>query len=103
MAWLLRSALVVAAATGAGCDGFTFLEDPEGRARDQPGEAPAATAPPVPRPRVPIAADAAWDPATTHAVIVGVLTFADPAIATFPARNRKDQELADTLIARGVP
>lgn len=36
-------------------------------------------------------------------MIVGVLSFADPSIASFSAVHRKDQELADTLAARGVP
>ncbi len=90
------AATVAAGALGA-CERFELLEDPEGRARDRPA-APAtaaSTAAALPR-------DAPWDPATTHAVIVGVLSFADPSIGTFPARNRKDQELADVLLARGV-
>lgn len=43
-----------------------------------------------------------WDPASTHAVIVGALTFKDPAILPFSNRHRKDQELADLLVSRGV-
>ncbi len=50
-----------------------------------------------------IEARGGWEPATTYAVVVGVLTFADPRLASFSDRHRKDQELADTLVARGVP
>src|SRR5262249_30887610 len=44
-----------------------------------------------------------WEPSRTHAVIVGVLKWEDPKVSGFSPRNRKDQELADTLIRRGVP
>lgn len=43
-----------------------------------------------------------WDPASTHAVVVGALTFKDPGILPFSSRHRKDQELADLLVSRGV-
>lgn len=100
MATRFSAVLAIACAVALGaCERFDLLEDPEGRARDVPGAAPAA---PAPGARVVVAPDAAWEPATTHAVIVGVLSFADPSIGTFPARNRKDQELADVLVARGV-
>jgi hypothetical protein len=42
-------------------------------------------------------------PASTYAVIVGVLKWKDPKVATFPPRHRKDQELRDVLVKRGVP
>ena len=45
----------------------------------------------------------AWDPATTYAVIVGVIAFQDPSIPTFSDRHRKDRELSDLLVKRGVP
>ncbi len=48
-------------------------------------------------------ARAGFEPTNTYAVIVGVLRFADPSLASFSDRHRKDQELADTLVARGVP
>lgn len=126
---LLGGACVAAALVlGSACE----MPDPEGLARDRPtmpsppGSPPGVPPGPPPGPFsalpsntealggettlvAPTAADrpkpgaASWNPATTRAVIVGVLTFADPKITTFSARNRKDQELADTLIARGVP
>jgi hypothetical protein len=56
------------------------------------------------------AAAAAWagspgrlDPEHTYAVIVGVLRWKDPSLQEYSPRNRKDQELADVLKARGVP
>ena len=53
--------------------------------------APAATAAP------------ALEPANTYGVIVGVLSWQNPAIGRFSTANRKDQELHDELIKRGVP
>lgn len=44
-----------------------------------------------------------WDPKKTYALVVGVLTFEDPKIASFSDVHRKDEELAGTLLARGVP
>ena len=44
-----------------------------------------------------------WDPTRTRAVIVGVLTWQDPSIGTFAKEERKDRELYDTLLKRGVP
>jgi caspase domain-containing protein len=46
---------------------------------------------------------ASFEPARTHAVIVGVLRWQSPAISTFSSENRKDQQLYDTLAERGVP
>lgn len=46
---------------------------------------------------------AEWRPAQTHAVIVGVLSWSDKGLTPFPEKNRKDQELCDLLIRRGVP
>lgn len=44
------------------------------------------------------------DPATTHAVIAGVLSWQDPKLTTFNAEHRKDQELHDVLVQeRAVP
>jgi len=39
----------------------------------------------------------------TFAVIAGVLRFADPSVTAFSAHHRKDQELYDQLLERGVP
>lgn len=44
-----------------------------------------------------------WDPSRTRAVIAGVLTWQDPSIGTFAVENRKDRELYETLLERGVP
>jgi hypothetical protein len=43
-----------------------------------------------------------FEPARTHAVLVGVLEWQN-GLPRFPKANRKDQELRDVLIARGVP
>jgi hypothetical protein len=43
-----------------------------------------------------------FEPAQTHAVLVGVLEWAD-GLPAFPKTNRKDQELRDTLVSLGVP
>jgi Agenet domain/Caspase domain len=40
---------------------------------------------------------------SVHAVIVGVLEFGEPGVAGWSKEKRKDQELYDTLVARGVP
>lgn len=50
-----------------------------------------------------LAERASWDPAHTRAVIAGVLTWQDPSIGTFAVENRKDRELYQTLLDRGVP
>lgn len=106
---LAVAGLLFAAAAAGACE----MPNPEGLAHDNPAgggapkpAVPAATARPLVAPQASDVAKpgaAVWNPATTRAVIVGVLSFADPKITTFPARNRKDQELADTLVARGVP
>lgn len=44
-----------------------------------------------------------WQPEKTRAVIAGVLSWEDASINTFPSGERKDQELYDTLLRRGVP
>ncbi len=43
------------------------------------------------------------EPATTWAVIAGVLEWDDPGLAPFPKQDRKDQELFDALSGLGVP
>src|SRR2546421_2346761 len=43
-----------------------------------------------------------WEPAKTHAVIVGVLEWKS-GLTPYPKRHRKDQELRDVLVARGTP
>lgn len=45
----------------------------------------------------------AWEPARTWVVVAGVLEWQNPGFAPFSKANRKDQELYDTLLARGVP
>jgi hypothetical protein len=50
-----------------------------------------------------IARAAEWEPARTHAVIVGVLSWPEEGLKPFPEKNRKDQELRDVLVRRGVP
>ena len=62
----------------------------------------------LPRPRETASASRAdaregWDPKTTYAVVVGVLAFEDPNLKGFSDRHRKDRELADTLLSRGLP
>lgn len=42
-----------------------------------------------------------WEPAKTHAVIVGVLEWQN-GLSSFPKGSRKDQELRDVLVKRGV-
>jgi hypothetical protein len=45
----------------------------------------------------------AWNPSQSRAVIVGVLSWEDPTIGTFAKAERKDRELYETLLQRGVP
>lgn len=49
------------------------------------------------------AAAEAWDATRTWAVVVGVLEWKNPGFAPFSKANRKDQELYDVLLKRGVP
>jgi hypothetical protein len=42
-------------------------------------------------------------PDNTYGVIVGVLKWQSPALGSFSARHRKDQELRNLLVQRGVP
>jgi len=51
----------------------------------------------------PVQAGTDWDLASTQVLIAGVLKWEDPGITRFSPRHRKDQELADTLIRKGVP
>lgn len=44
-----------------------------------------------------------WQPANTHAVIVGVLKWETKGVTSFSERHRKDRELRDTLVKCGVP
>ena len=55
------------------------------------------------RARVRAAEPAAWDPATTWALLVGVLSWQDPKLSTFPTKGRVDRVLEQTLLDRGVP
>lgn len=56
-------------------------------------------------PRPASAADpvGAWDPAKTWAVLIGVLEWQDPSLASFPKEGRQDRVLERTLLERGVP
>jgi len=44
-----------------------------------------------------------WKPQATSGVIVGVLKWQDKSLPAFSDRHRKDKELYETLIRRGVP
>jgi len=44
-----------------------------------------------------------WDPATTHALLIGVLAWKHPGLGSFPTAGRVDRILEKTLVARGVP
>ncbi len=69
----------------------------EGSSRAAPPPTPrAVAAPPVDETRV-------WQPSRTRAVIAGVLRWEDPSVTSFSPVDRKDAELAATLVARGVP
>lgn len=48
-------------------------------------------------------APATWDPAKTWAVLIGVLEWQDPSLASFPKEGRQDRVLERTLLERGVP
>ncbi len=74
--------------------------------RADPGAGPANTAatastvaPPL-TPRPP--ASALWT-TNTFAVVAGVLAFESPSLAPFSSRMRKDRELHERLVERGVP
>lgn len=41
--------------------------------------------------------------ASTHALVIGLLDFADPSLTDFSAEDRRDAVVASTLVARGVP
>jgi hypothetical protein len=45
----------------------------------------------------------ALEPAKTHVVIAGVLEWQNKGLRGFPTKHRKDKELRDVLVARGVP
>lgn len=49
------------------------------------------------------AAPQAWEPARTHAVIVGVLHWQAATLSTYPTADRQDRALYDMLVRRGVP
>src|SRR4051812_36583738 len=44
-----------------------------------------------------------WVPAQTYAVIAGVLQWQNKGLGGFPTEHRKDRELRDVLLTRGVP
>lgn len=48
-------------------------------------------------------AEPLFEPSRTHAVIVGVLQWDSTQVRSFSKDDRKDQELYDTLIGKGVP
>jgi len=68
---------------------------PSSRAAAPRSSAAAPEAPEAPAPT--------WDPASTYAIVVGVLKFQSPKISGFSNKHRKDDELAKLLLARGVP
>jgi hypothetical protein len=43
------------------------------------------------------------DPAHTYVVIAGVLQWQQPGVTGWPTKHRKDEELRDVLLKRGVP
>jgi hypothetical protein len=49
------------------------------------------------------AAEESWDPAKTHAVLVGILEWQDKGLGSFPKEGRQDRELEKRLVAAGVP
>lgn len=51
----------------------------------------------------PAGSDHAWDPAHTWVVAAGVLEWKNPGYSPFSKANRKDAELFETLVKRGVP
>ena len=48
-------------------------------------------------------ARAAWTPAQTRAVMIGVLEWKNPGLGSFPKPGRVDRVLERTFLARGVP
>lgn len=44
-----------------------------------------------------------WDPAATRALVIGVLRWEDPSLATWPDAGRSDAVLVETLAKRGIP
>jgi hypothetical protein len=44
-----------------------------------------------------------WQPAETHALIVGILEWQQKSLASFPKENRQDRALERALLANGVP
>lgn len=63
------------------------------------GASSAAAATPTARP----APVTSFDPATTYVVVAGVVTWASPDLDGFSPEHRKDIELYDTFVKRGVP
>ncbi|MEZ4225869.1 MAG: caspase family protein [Polyangiaceae bacterium] len=70
-----------------------------------PTNAPPTNAPPTnaPAAMIPLPGGALLAGRNTYALIVGVLSFAEPGVAGWSAEQRKDRELYDTLRARDVP
>jgi hypothetical protein len=54
-------------------------------------------------PRARAAEPAAWEPAKTWALLVGVLSWQDARLSTFPTKGRVDRVLEQALLDRGVP
>lgn len=65
-------------------------------------EPPVASAPPASASAPLSPAHPLWS-SSTFAVIAGVLSFQSPSLAPFSPRNRKDVELYQKLVHRGVP
>lgn len=52
---------------------------------------------------LPARAGAAWQPASTYALLIGILEWQDPSLSSFPKTNRQDRALERALVANGVP
>lgn len=55
------------------------------------------------RPAEPSEAPPVWDRARTWALLVGVLSWQDPSLASFPTEKRQDRALEQALLGSGVP
>ena len=96
------SLLLATLAFGAACERSRPTSESSGR-RLPPFFFDAASAKASGGSVPPRVAPSRFEPKRTFALIVGVLSFQDPSVGSFATRNRKDQELHDVLIERGVP
>lgn len=95
------SVLVLASLAIGGCESRTGARQSAIPApvvvRTTPTPAPVAPAPVAPLAGAPLFTT------TTHALVVGLLDFADPALTDFSTVDRRDVVVARTLVERGVP